>query len=131
MTKKFTQKAILAIFASGVLTSKALATGIPTIDVGSLTQSILQYTETIKSNVQMLKSYSSQLEQMKEQGIGMGIGEILGETKDIINKTLDNVGFKIDEDTLQETKDITDVCAFLEQNSKHFKDTIKKSRTKA
>lgn len=66
MTKKFTQKAILAIFASGVLTSKALAAGIPTIDVGSLTQSILQYTETIKSNVQMLKSYSSQLEQMKE-----------------------------------------------------------------
>lgn len=120
------KQTLFALFMSLSLANYSFAAGIPTIDVGSLTQSILQYTETIKSNVQMLKSYSSQLEQMKEQGIGMGIGEILGETKDIINKTLDNVGFKIDEDTLQETKDITDVCAFLEQNSKHFKDTIKK-----
>lgn len=120
------KQTLLALFMSLSLANYSFAAGIPTIDVGSLTQSILQYTETIKSNVQMLKSYSSQLEQMKEQGIGMNIGQILGETNDIINKTIENVGFKIDEDTLQETKDITDVCAFLEQNSKHFKDTIQK-----
>lgn len=130
--KKFTQKAVLAVFASGILTSNALASGIPTIDVGSLTQSVLQYVETIKSNTQMLQSYSSQLEQMKmqlqqveEQGIGMNINQILGNTKEIIGKTLANIDYKIEEDTLQETKDITDVCAYLEQNSQHFKDKIK------
>ena len=58
------KQTLLALFMSLSLANYSFAAGIPTIDVGSLTQSILQYTETIKSNVQMLKSYSSQLEQM-------------------------------------------------------------------
>ena len=115
------KQTLLTLIASLCLTSHSFAAGIPTIDVGSLTQSILSYQEVIKSNMQMLKSYSSQLEQMKEQGIGMNIGEILGETKGVIDKTLENIDYKIEEDTFQETADITNVCAYLEQNSKYFK----------
>lgn len=118
--KKFLSTLILA------LAHNSFATGIPTIDVGSLTQSILSYQEVIKSNMQMLKEYTNQLEQMKEQGIGMNIGEILGETKGIINKTIENIDYKIEEDTFQETTDITNVCAYLEQNSKYFKEAMSK-----
>ena len=131
--RKFAQKAVLSAIASGILASNALATGIPTIDVGSLTQSVLQYAEMLKSNTQMLQSYAQQIEQVKmqaqqvqEQGIGMSIGDILGDTKSLLNKTLANIDFKIEEDTLQETKDITEVCAYLEQNSQHFKENINK-----
>lgn len=117
---------LLTLFTSLCLANHSFAAGIPTIDVGSLTQSILSFQETVKSNLQMLKSYESQLEQMKEQGIGMNIGEILGETKAVIDKTIENIDYKIEEDTFQETTDITNVCAYLEQNSKYFKDAINK-----
>ena len=120
------KQSLLTLITSLCLASYSFATGIPTIDVGSLTQSILSYQEVLKSNIQMLKSYSSQLEQMKEQGIGMSIGDILGETKGVIDKTIENIDYKIEEDTFQETTDITNVCAYLEQNSKYFKETINK-----
>lgn len=120
------KKHILATISALIIANQGYATGIPTIDVGALTQSVLSYMEQLQSNVNILKQYSSQLDQMKEQGIGMNIGEILGDTKGIINKIQNNIGFSIDEDLMQETKDITDVCAYLEQNSKYFKESINK-----
>ena len=125
-TRKFTKKAILAVFASGILTSNALASGIPTIDVGSLTQSILSYQESLQSNMHLLQQYQNQVKQMSEQGIGVSWNQILGQTKTLIDNTLNNLNTKIPEDTFQETADITNVCSFLEQNSKYFKETINK-----
>lgn len=125
-TRKFTKKAILAVFASGILTSNALASGIPTIDVGSLTQSILSYQESLQSNIHLLQQYQNQVKQMSEQGIGVSWNQILGQTKTLIDNTLNNLNTKIPEDTFQETADITNVCSFLEQNSKYFKETINK-----
>ncbi|TQR56256.1 hypothetical protein [Campylobacter troglodytis] len=125
-TKKFTQKAILAVFASGILVNNSLASGIPTIDVGSLTQSILSYQESLQSNMHLLQQYQNQVKQMSEQGIGISWNQILGQTKTLIDSTLNNLNTKIPEDTFQETADITNVCSFLEQNSKYFKETINK-----
>lgn len=112
------------------LASHSFGAGIPTIDVGSLTQSILSYQETLQSNLHLLKQYQNQIQMMSEQGIGVSWNQILGQNKAIIDKTLNNLDTKIDEDTFQETADITNVCAYLEQNSKYFKETIQKADKK-
>lgn len=124
------KKFLLAFIISLNLATHSLCAGIPTIDVGSLTQSILSYQETLQSNLHLLKQYQNQIEQMKEQGIGSSLNQILGENKAIIDKTLQNLDVKIDEDTFQETADISNVCAYLEQNSKSFKEAMNKAGKK-
>lgn len=118
------KQTLLALFMSLSLANYSFAAGIPTIDVGSLTQSILSYQESLQSNMHLLQQYQNQVKQMSEQGIGMSWDKILGETKGLIDKTLNNLNTKIPEDTFQETADITNVCSFLEQNSKYFKEAI-------
>ena len=118
------KQTLLALFMSLSLVNYSFAAGIPTIDVGSLTQSILSYQESLQSNMHLLQQYQNQVKQMSEQGIGMSWDKILGETKGLIDKTLNNLNTKIPEDTFQETADITNVCSFLEQNSKYFKEAI-------
>lgn len=124
------KKFLSTLIVSLCLATHSLCAGIPTIDVGSLTQSILSYQETLQSNLHLLKQYQNQIEQMKEQGIGTSLNQILGQNKAIIDKTLANLDTKIDEDTFQETADISNVCAYLEQNSKHFKEVMNKAGKK-
>lgn len=124
------KKFLSTLIVSLCLATHSLCAGIPTIDVGSLTQSILSYQETLQSNLHLLKQYQNQIEQMKEQGIGTSLNQILGQNKAIIDKTLANLDTKIDEDTFQESADISNVCAYLEQNSKHFKEVMNKAGKK-
>ena len=114
----------LSLIASTLLISTSFSAGIPTMDVGALTQSVLSYQEQVKMYAQQLKDYqqlllstTNQANQLKEAGFGMSVEEILGQTSSVIDNTISNVDYKIDKEVFQETTDITNACAYLEQNS--------------
>ena len=107
------------------------------MDIGSLTQSVLSYQEQVKAYAQQLKDYqqlllstANQANQLKESGFGMSIEEILGQTSSVIDSAISNVDYKIDKEIFQETTDITNACAYLEQNSPEFASIISESSKK-
>lgn len=127
----------LSIIGASVLLSNAFSTGIPTMDIGALTQSVLNYQEQVKAYAQQLKDYqqlvlstTNQANQLKESGFGMSIEEILGQTSSVIDSAISNVDYKIDKEIFQETTDITNACAYLEQNSPEFASIINESSKK-
>ena len=127
----------LSIIGASVLISNAFSTGIPTMDIGALTQSVLNYQEQVKAYAQQLKDYqqlvlstTNQANQLKESGFGMSIEEILGQTSSVIDSAISNVDYKIDKEIFQETTDITNACAYLEQNSPEFASIINESSKK-
>ncbi|WP_273403074.1 hypothetical protein [Campylobacter avium] len=127
----------LSIIGASVLLSNAFSTGIPTMDIGSLTQSVLSYQEQVKAYAQQLKDYqqlvlstTNQANQLKEAGFGMSVEEILGQTSSVIDNAISNVDYKIDKEIFQETTDITNACAYLEQNSPEFASIINESSKK-
>lgn len=127
----------LSIIGASVLLSNAFSTGIPTMDIGALTQSVLNYQEQVKAYAQQLKDYqqlvlstTNQSNQLKEAGFGMNVEEILGQTSSVIDSTISNVDFKIDKEVFQETTDITNACAYLEQNSEEFAKILADSNKK-
>lgn len=127
----------LSIIGASVLISNAFSTGIPTMDIGALTQSVLNYQEQVKAYAQQLKDYqqlvlstTNQANQLKESGFGMSIEEILGQTSSVIDSAISNVDYKIDKEIFQETTDITNACAYLEQNSPEFASIISESSKK-
>lgn len=131
--KKLSIICILSLFAN----TQAFGAGIPTMDIGSLTQSVLSYQEQVKAYAQQLKDYqqlllstTNQSNQLKEAGFGMNVEEILGQTSSVIDSTLSNVDFKIDKEVFQETTDITNACAYLEQNSEEFAKILADSNKK-
>lgn len=131
--KKLSIICILSLFAN----TQAFGAGIPTMDIGSLTQSVLSYQEQVKSYAQQLKDYqqlllstTNQSNQLKEAGFGMNVEEILGQTSSVIDSTISNVDFKIDKEVFQETTDITNACAYLEQNSEEFAKILADSNKK-
>ena len=131
--KKLSIVCILSLFAN----TQAFGAGIPTMDIGSLTQSVLSYQEQVKAYAQQLKDYqqlllstANQANQLKEAGFGMNIEEILGQTSSVIDSAISNVDFKIDKEVFQETTDITNACAYLEQNSPEFASIINESSKK-
>ena len=138
-TKNFTQKAILSVMASTILASNALASGIPTFDAVGLATSVKQFMEQAKQYEQMLQQFQQMktqtttlLEQAKnskamleENGIGLSLDSILGQSKALIQSTQDLYGgAKISEDTFQETADLTNVCKFLSEKSSAFSTKI-------
>lgn len=127
----------LSIIGASVLLSNAFSTGIPTMDIGALTQSVLNYQEQVKAYAQQLKDYqqlvlstTNQANQLKESGFGMSIEEILGQTSSVIDSAISNIDYKIDKEIFQETTDITNACAYLEQNSPEFASIINESSKK-
>ena len=127
----------LSIIGASVLLSNAFSTGIPTMDIGALTQSVLNYQEQVKAYAQQLKDYqqlvlstTNQANQLKEAGFGMSVEEILGQTSSVIDNAISNVDYKIDKEVFQETTDITNACAYLEQNSPEFASIINESSKK-
>ena len=127
----------LSIIGASVLISNAFSTGIPTMDIGALTQSVLNYQEQVKAYAQQLKDYqqlvlstTNQANQLKESGFGMSIEEILGQTSSVIDSAISNVDYKIDKEIFQETTDITNACAYLEQNSPEFASIINENSKK-
>lgn len=131
--KKLSIVCILSLFAN----TQAFGAGIPTMDIGSLTQSVLSYQEQVKAYAQQLKDYqqlllstANQANQLKEAGFGMNVEEILGQTSSVIDSAISNVDFKIDKEVFQETTDITNACAYLEQNSEEFAKILADSNKK-
>ena len=131
--KKLSIVCILSLFAN----TQAFGAGIPTMDIGSLTQSVLSYQEQVKAYAQQLKDYqqlvlstTNQANQLKEAGFGMSVEEILGQTSSVIDNAISNVDYKIDKEIFQETTDITNACAYLEQNSPEFASIINESSKK-
>lgn len=129
------KKSFLSLSVALLLSfNSANAGGVPVIDVSAIQQAILHYLETIESNAQLLKQYeqmikdsTNQLAQMKEQGIGMDIEEILGNVRKIVDKSLTLIDYEISQDIFQESADIINVCSFLEQESTYFADKIKEA----
>lgn len=127
----------LSLIASTLLISTSFSAGIPTMDVGALTQSVLSYQEQVKMYAQQLKDYqqlllstTNQANQLKEAGFGMSVEEILGQTSSVIDNAISNVDYKIDKEVFQETTDITNACAYLEQNSEEFAKILSESDKK-
>ena len=125
------KKLCVSLIASALLFQSANASGIPTVDVGNLQQSVMQYMQQMKDYTQQLKQYQemavqtiNQQKRMIEQGIGMGIQEVLGEIDGMINETLQAVNEVIPLELIQETADAVQSCQFLQDNAPSFKDTV-------
>lgn len=137
--KNFIAKIALVL---GLNASFALASGIPTFDAVGLATSVKQFMEQAKQYQQMITEYkelATQTAQMvqqnanfdalkTEQGIGLTLNQILGESKALIDQA-ENLydGAKIAEDTFQETADITQVCKFLGEKSPAFYNKVQQT----
>ncbi|KGI55185.1 hypothetical protein DMB91_08420 [Campylobacter sp. MIT 97-5078] len=127
----------LSVLAMSAFIHPLGASGIPTVDISAITQSILNMQEMIKTNAQLIKQYEAMIKQgtnqalqLQEQGIGMSVEDVLGQTKGIIDKTASLADVKLDENLFQETTDITNTCAFLEKESKELAEQISKASSK-
>lgn len=128
-TKQGFKRLSASLITASLLFQSANASGIPTVDVGNLQQSVMQYMQQMKDYTQQLKQYQemaiqtiNQNKQMIEQGIGMGIQEVLGEIDGMINETLQAVNEVIPLELIQETTDAIQSCQFLQDNAPSFKD---------
>lgn len=128
--RRIKNKIFLASLIYGISVTNANASGIPVLDMNALQQSIQNYQQQIKDYEEQIKQGLNQIQQMAEQGIGMQIDEILGQSKELINQTLSNLDFKLDEELFQETADVTNACAFLEQESEEFAKGIEQASKK-
>ncbi len=123
-------KIIIASIVFGTTITSANANGIPVLDLNSLKQSLENYKQQIKDYEEQIRQGMNQVQQMAEQGIGMQIDEILGQAKDILNDTIQNLDFKLPDELFQETTDVTNACAFLEQESEEFAKGIEEAGKK-
>ena len=123
---------LLTLIIATSFTLNANASGIPTFDAVGLATSVKQFMEQAKQYQQMIQNYQQLIEQTKnskalleENGIGLTLDSILGQSKSLIQNTQDLYGgAKISEDTFQETADLTNVCKFLSEKSSAFSKKI-------
>lgn len=121
--KKTSLSIITALFLSF---NSASATGIPVVDIGSIEQSLRQYEQMLTNYKQMLKDTANFEKQMSEMGIGMSIGDILGDLVSMINNmqnVYDDVN-NVPQDVLGNVEKVTKACSFLQTQSPYFKDKI-------
>ncbi|KGI55837.1 hypothetical protein [Campylobacter sp. MIT 97-5078] len=130
-TLKTFKKLYISFIVASALITDALATGIPVVDVGSISQAVLGYAQQGKQLAEQIKQYQQLIIQvamqeklLTEQGVGMDIKQVLGELDGFIDETKNNLNFKVPDELFQETSDMTNACAFLQQNSKRFEEKI-------
>lgn len=115
----------LSIF---LFSSNANASGIPTVDIEAIAQAVLQYNQMLRQYEQMIKDSANQLTQMKEQGIGMNINEILGDLNSIVDRSLNLLDYKLDDDIFEESANVINICSYLEEKSSYFKIKLQMSQ---
>lgn len=118
------KRSFVSLSLACMLFSNANASGIPTIDVAAIAQSVMNYGQMIKQYQQMLKDTMNFEKQMKELGVDMdSINEILGDTMQLIQdmQNLYDTIVSIPDDILGDIAKVQNTCNFLEQKSSYFK----------
>lgn len=123
-----------SLVLSLALSTNANASGIPTVDMASITQAIMGYTEQLKTGAQIVKQYEQQLKeyanslmQSEAMGVGQSIMDALGEANNLINTTMSIIdNYSLDFDILQRATDIQNACSYIGSNSKKFNEVFSK-----
>lgn len=122
--------ASICIFANNVE-----ASGIPVIDVASIAQAVMRYSQTLKDYANQIQQYQQMVEdttnfkkQMDDMGVGMkNMNQILGLSANMINQmeeTYENINH-IPQNMYGDIAKIQSACSFLEQKSQFFGMEIK------
>lgn len=125
------KKKLLSIATALILiTSQANASGIPTIDVAAIAQSVMHYVQVLKDYSEQIKQYEQMVtdtmnfeKQMKELGVDMNsVNEIFGEINGMVNsmKSIYSEVSSIPDNIMGSISRMKNACNFLEQNSSFF-----------
>lgn len=113
-----------------ILANNLFASGIPTVDVASIAQQAMAYTQNLKDYALQIKQYEQMVKdtlniekQLKEYGVDMqNIGEILGEATALVDEMQGIYDYvsNIPEDFMQNLSKITMACNFLQSQVSDF-----------
>lgn len=122
------KKTSLSIITALVLSfNSANATGFPVVDIGSIAQSVLNYSQTINQYKQMLADTILLKQQISEMGADMtSVNDILGNLTSMI-RDMENVQSSIsgaDNNVLGNVEQVQRACSFLQTKSPYFKDKL-------
>lgn len=132
------KKVLSTITAICLTTSSTQAGGIPVMDVASIAQSVMQYTQMIKDFSEQIKQYEQMLKdglnmekQLKNLGVDMtDIRSILGNVQGMVNdmQNIYNEIRAIPDNVMGEADKIQKACSYLQQESKFFGMTMQKTK---